>query len=1567
MRKLLFLPVILFLLAPISRGATTFYAQTAVGLANGADCADALALPASLAVSAGNIYMYCGTGTYAAGTSAAVTLTGGGASGNPAIFRFAHGAIMQAPYWGQNGAIRIAGNYITVDGSPTGTPCGRISGVVVPCDGTIQATANGASLANHVAGGKGVWINPGIGDTEQNLNILNLFVPGLSGNPNNETTAGAFSGNSMCVYADFTPQFLTVQNNVCTNAHSMVRWGYQGTAGNTNLIQHNVFNGTGEGVWIGAGNSGATIDSGGTISGIIDNDFSNLDFDTVAFTTANSSCAAGSNHQEFIHLYTQQTSSQIGTLGTPFQIAGNIFHGRTGCSFTSESYIECDSSAQCGAPNHLFVDNFNNTYVSEDPNSTLANNNGGNGMSECEGATCRYWNNTYYSNVGNGSSSNFAQHSEAGSIITLQNNIFDGMNAAFVNAGGTATANNNLGFGLASACGSPCNQSGNPLLNTGSVPPYQLTSTSSGAYQTGLNLFGTITALNSDALGVLRPSSGPWDMGAFEFAAGGTVILAPTTNNFGSFPVGLPSANFTFTLTNSTASALASLSFSDVGGNPAAFPLVAGGTCSTTLAAGSSCTHVRRFVPTAVGGQSTTLTATYSGGSQTAALSGTGLAPPNPTFNYAADDYGGLLTVPCPANPHAVSIMSASQSGTVQTVVVQSVANFAVNESMLISGTGTAMDWSYTANNATDGGSYITAINAGTNTLTLTAAAAHTVATITAGTLTPGRFYIQTIATPFGNGPQFCTPEKHWLWLTVVGAAGGAVYQGTGAVTVSFATKYGSACAGAQALETEFVNTLNFNTIGPDPDSTYALNGGCTTNTKLDTFTDVGVSQYSGVNLGGYVSQPLMDMNAAVDNFYNANGGINAPMVDYFNPNWRSFLSQFITKFNNNLTQFYRTPHFLGTPGDDTDFTKLPDAGGDFHTIPISHQSVDPAMQVLVTSPLMTLEAVPTANIYGGGQPTPYVFADPLNYSKTPVASPPPFCNVTSLCDLPDFLSREYATPSALNTAWSTSSFYTTFGSSGTCFGYGYSWCGAISPAGSFAGTAATTYTPALGSFVAPHSLQILLNGVPIGGDCPFFSALPGMGCSGATGTGNILGPGIWKASLAFPVGFVRTDSNGNIEIATVAGTSGASAPAWPAPPASTNCTGTQTTTDGTGTWKCLGPGISNSSTINYSTGAVSIVFNSALSAANTITLNYETCGWGCGTGLLDEDGRHTAWIGNNYVCEIQPPAFASSHVYSVNQEIHDASSGTWQIVTAAGTSGSAPAFSSTQGTPVATGTVTFTSMGLPVCGTEAGSDFGAINANQIFGADMETWLQQEAGAYFGGIQAAFHANYPDLLYGGADAVGVWNSVPRAGILIAAQQYSDWIYTASFSAPNIDLNAYAKNSFQTQYYQKPMVTYHTLVSTQSIYGCDGNPGPTICFSTQAAKGNQYFLNTQAQLNSALSYSGTFQWAGMQWWGSHPFQSADFGFNTSLDNLYDGNDNVNPSVACSPPLAAYPCGLENSGASWLGTNLTTSIAAANLLWTQGVAPPPAGSTCGAKCLVKNENREPHLRISNFDGR
>ena len=64
-------------------------------------------------------------------------------------------------------------------------------------------------------------------------------------------------------------------------------------------------------------------------------------------------------------------------------------------------------------------------------------------------------------------------------------------------------------------------------------------------------------------------------------------------------------------------------------------------------------------------------------------------------------------------------------------------------------------------------------------------------------------------------------------------------------------------------------------------------------------------------------------------------------------------------------------------------------------------------------------------------------------------------------------------------------------------------------------------------------------------------------------------------------------------------------------------------------TWLCK-----STSTVNYSTGAVTITFAKAPAAGASITVNYVYGGWMAGgTGLMDEDGSHTAWVGTNPFC----------------------------------------------------------------------------------------------------------------------------------------------------------------------------------------------------------------------------------------------------------------------------------------------------------------------------------------------
>jgi hypothetical protein len=109
--------------------------------------------------------------------------------------------------------------------------------------------------------------------------------------------------------------------------------------------------------------------------------------------------------------------------------------------------------------------------------------------------------------------------------------------------------------------------------------------------------------------------------------ATGSVSLSPSSQNFGTITVGASSATVSFTLSNTTASSVTSITVTNTGGNTADFVNTNTGSCTSTLAASSSCTIIMKFSPSAVGSRSTTLNVADSASSspQQSSLSGTGI------------------------------------------------------------------------------------------------------------------------------------------------------------------------------------------------------------------------------------------------------------------------------------------------------------------------------------------------------------------------------------------------------------------------------------------------------------------------------------------------------------------------------------------------------------------------------------------------------------------------------------------------------------------------------------------------------------------------------------------------------------------------------------------------------------------------------------------------------------------------------------------------------------------------------------------------------------------------------
>jgi len=917
------------------------------------------------------------------------------------------------------------------------------------------------------------------------------------------------------------------------------------------------------------------------------------------------------------------------------------------------------------------------------------------------------------------------------------------------------------------------------------------------------------------------------------------------------------------------------------------------------------------------------------------------LAAPACRAQATYDCDNGLLTysdgsaAPTISGHPDVQNATISQAGTTQTAVVADATKYAINEPMMVKGTSTSMDFSCNTGRSDAGASIITGINLGTNTLTMTAPASLTQSGVS-GTVTPAHEWVKKGVTLAGkNRTVFVSFLDHYRFKVEVGAA----CASTAACTITagtLTTKYGgSNCTMATNVYSQMLS-LNFNGISNNSSGQYdpTGNGACPSNTKEPFDQEQFATSYMSVDLGAFAPQPFINTTYSLTSTLT---GPKRALLDYYNPNFGSFIQSFLQNFNASFTSFTKSPWFGMVTVDDTGTNALTNATWHFHTNGnVGANDNDPAYQILISAPIQAGNA--TSNpLRFDGPARPYLYKDPVVYSKTPctynpygtstTCTPPATCNMVTPCRLADYLccgsQSKYASLAAMNAAgWP---LYTTMGSSET-----------VHTAETIAtGNGATTVFSGTfsGSNVTPTSVQLYLT--PSGGSPVFF----GFGCwNSLNNCGGSAGQSVWKAagafvgSNAYPLHYVITDSNSDIEEVTTAGTTASTPPAWPA---FGSCTGTQTTVSGSVTFTCRGSSVS-AGNVTLSSGAYTITTNHPLPAGATISVNYTTGGYkASGTGFVDEAGTNTSIFGTNSVCLKILPDRVASTAYGVGDVIHNVSTGTWQVVLVAGTSssGGAPAFSATAGVDVVDGTAVWESIGKPVCGTESGSDFGIANINQTVGADLDGWLPQYAAQYLKPIRTAVKTLAPHMIYQGPDQCGVWFNPCRREISQAMELYSDVYYT-TLADPSFDPNGSAKYKFITRDYTGPIFLYTSYSSTQNAIttaNCNTN---FPCYATQAARGQGWYNLLNWMVNQTQGVNGTYQLAGLLHWGTHNFQSSPFGLCTDLDNCYNGLDNVVPTVSCQPPLSSLSCGTESVSANFLGANGLTgaqSYKTANALW------------------------------------
>jgi hypothetical protein len=150
------------------------------------------------------------------------------------------------------------------------------------------------------------------------------------------------------------------------------------------------------------------------------------------------------------------------------------------------------------------------------------------------------------------------------------------------------------------------------------------------AIAAGSPAINSATAANApdhDIFGTARPQAGGFDIGAVELVVTPTAQanVTPTSLAFGNTVVTATSASATLTLRNTGSAPLTGIGLTFTGPFARA---AAGGTCTTTLAAGANCTINVVFAPTAAGAANGTLAigASAAVAGSPVALTGTGVA-----------------------------------------------------------------------------------------------------------------------------------------------------------------------------------------------------------------------------------------------------------------------------------------------------------------------------------------------------------------------------------------------------------------------------------------------------------------------------------------------------------------------------------------------------------------------------------------------------------------------------------------------------------------------------------------------------------------------------------------------------------------------------------------------------------------------------------------------------------------------------------------------------------------------------------------------------------------------------
>ena len=448
----------------------------------------------------GDTVHLCGTFT-AATNGNLLYVQSSGTSGSPITIVFEPGAILQAPYFSDNGAIYISGkSYIVIDG---GT------------NGIIQNTNNCTTCTYHTYVSSGMYIGSGNNIEVKNLTCQNIYVRTSTTDHN---MAGGPSQNN-CIHFDGGSN-LTVHDSVFHDAGWTIWYGAQSGAASNFTAYNNELYRTDHG--IGFGEGGAT---GKTFSGIL---IYNNHFHDPGNWDDTASPSGQWYHHDGIHLfwYCSGGTSCSQTSSSNINIYNNLFDGNWG---------QVVGGQEVGMSSFVFMEG-QQTGLNFFNNGGIANVYANNGLFNLNAANEQIYNNTV---IGNTTSDGYCLiANDEGGTSYIKNNVLTGCQGLInpqsgnfsggidhnvYGAGGNqmfqwhngSAATNIATWRTQCGCDANAKVANPPGLDSTGHP----SDGSSAVIGAGANLTSVgIAALDADKAGLPRPSSGSWDAGSYGYS-----------------------------------------------------------------------------------------------------------------------------------------------------------------------------------------------------------------------------------------------------------------------------------------------------------------------------------------------------------------------------------------------------------------------------------------------------------------------------------------------------------------------------------------------------------------------------------------------------------------------------------------------------------------------------------------------------------------------------------------------------------------------------------------------------------------------------------------------------------------------------------------------------------------------------------------------------------------------------------------------------------------------------------------------------------------------------------------